>query len=119
MKSSLAIFFVGFSAILFCTSVIGQNAETGGIKGSMTEAIKHLKMIKENESDSNVVLKYAEISLKHLEAIDRKERNPSKKIKDHDIPGAIIHLQQAIAHAEMGNAEKAKTHIGAALNDMH
>ncbi len=72
MKSSLAIFFVGFAAIILCTSIYGQNAETGGIKGLMSEAIKHLKMIKENESDSNVVLKHAKISLKHLEAIDRK-----------------------------------------------
>jgi|GEM_PF-4954304 len=81
MKSSLAIFFVGFAAILLCTSIYAQNAGTGGIKGSMSDAIKHLKMIKENESDSKVVLKHAEISLKHLEAIDIKERNSSKKIK--------------------------------------
>ena len=119
MKNNSIIFIAGFAAFFFSASAYTEKTDSSGTKGSMKEAIKHLKMAKENENDANVVLKHAEMSLKHLEALDREERNKSNNRKDHDIPGAIINLEEAIAHAQMGHTDVAKKHIDKALNDMH
>lgn len=114
-----AFFILVVLALFYSASAFSEKSEPGVTKGSMTEAIKHLKIARENENDVNIVLKHAEMSLKHLKALDREERIKTKNKKDHDLPGAIINIEEAIAHAEMGHADMAKKYIKEALNDMH
>ena len=119
MKNISIIFIAGFATFFFSASAYTEKDASSGTKGSMKEAIKHLKMAKENKNDANAILKHAEMSLKHLEVLDKEERNKSNNRKDHDIPGAIMNLEEAITHAEMGNIDVAKKHIDNALNDIH
>ncbi len=112
MKKVLTILAIGVLA-LFISSQINAS-ETG----SLADAIKHAEMAKTHGDDEKKLLHHVEMSLKHVEEIDREALGKVNAEEEKLINAAIMHLQEAISHAEMDHADAASKSIDKALKEM-
>ncbi len=122
MKNIITILAASVLVLFFSSQISASGysgkTEAGGVAGSTAEAIKHAEMAKTHGDDAKKILQHGEMSLKYMEEVDRETVGKVNVEEDKHINGAVMHLKEAISHAEMGHADVANKHISEALNDM-